>query len=297
MTIAVTGATGALGTLVIDGLLQRAAASQQAPAGSQQVPADSIVAIARSSDKAQRLRDLGVGVRIADYDDPTTLRSALVGVQKLLLISSNALQGRLTQHKAVVDAAVEAGVQHIVYTSILHAHATSNPLAPDHERTEDHIRASGLVHTFLRNGWYHENYLPTLAQAKETGAILSSAADGKVASASRGDFAAAAVAVLTGDGHEGAAYELAGDTAWTMADLARTFTEILGSPVALQPVDGDEHRRILGSAGLDAGMAAFVAAIDAAIARGDLEDGSGDLARLIGRPTTPLAQSLQPPQA
>jgi len=279
-TIAVTGSTGALGNRVIDELLQR-------------VPASRIVAIARSTAKAEPLRAKGVEVRIADYDEPATLATALQGIDRLLLISANEVGKRFPQHRAVIDAAKAAGVSYLVYTSLLNAPESDIPLAPEHVQTERYIAESGIEHTFLCNGWYHENYLMALDQVRQSGVLLTGAGSGRVSSAARDDFAEAAAIVISQDGHGGKAYELAGDEAWTQDVLAADLAAVIGSAVEVHNVGGEEYAAALKSAGVPAGTMEFLVALDEAIAGGALEDHSGDLSGLLGRPTTPLSEVLR----
>jgi NAD(P)H dehydrogenase (quinone) len=279
-TYAITGATGQLGRLVIDELLDRG------------VPAADVVAIVRSPEKAAALVDRGVAVRAGDYSKPETLPAALDGVDVLLLISGSELGQRVTQHAAVVDAAKAAGVGRIAYTSVLRADTTPLVLAPEHKATEELIRASGVPFTLLRNGWYIENYTAQIPQYLAQGAIVAAAGDGRIAAATRADFAAAAAAVLTGDGHAGAVYELGG-TAFGLKELAATVSEVTGTEVVYSAVSTSELVRILTGAGLDEGTAGFVAALDEAAERGDLDTDSTDLARLIGRPSTPLIDAVR----
>jgi NAD(P)H dehydrogenase (quinone) len=279
-TYAITGATGQLGRLVIDELLDRG------------VPAADVVAIVRSPEKAAALVDRGVAVRAGDYSKPETLPAALDGVDVLLLISGSELGQRVTQHAAVVDAAKAAGVGRIAYTSVLRADTTPLVLAPEHKATEQLIRASGVPFTLLRNGWYIENYTAQIPQYLAQGAIVAAAGDGRIAAATRADFAAAAAAVLTGDGHAGAVYELGG-TAFGLKELAATVSEVTGTEVVYSAVSTSELVRILTGAGLDEGTAGFVAALDEAAERGDLDTDSTDLARLIGRPSTPLIDAVR----
>ncbi|MEL7975786.1 SDR family oxidoreductase [Isoptericola sp. F-RaC21] len=285
MTIAVTGTSGHLGRLVVESLLAQGAA-----------PAD-VVALARSTDKVSDLAGRGVVVREADYDRPETLAPALDGVDVLVLVSGSAVGERVRQHGAVIDAAKGAGVRRVVYTSAPHADSSPLVLAPEHKATEELLAASGLSTTLLRNGWYTENYVGDVQQARETGEIAHSVGDGRVASASRADFAeAAAVVALDAqrDGaHDGAVYELSGDVAWDFDELAATAAEILGRPVTYRRLTPDEHREQLLAAGLDEGTAGFVVALDGNTRDGLLGETSGDLSRLIGRPTTPLADGLR----
>ncbi|MFI2103969.1 SDR family oxidoreductase [Isoptericola sp. NPDC019693] len=283
MTIAVTGTSGHLGRLVVESLLARGAA-----------PAD-VVALARSTDKVADLAERGVVVRDADYDRPETLAPALDGVEVLVLVSGSAVGQRVRQHGAVIDAAKGAGVRRVVYTSAPHADTSPLILAPEHKATEELLAASGLTTTILRNGWYTENYLPDVERARETGEIVASVGEGRVASASRADYAeAAAVVALAEDGaHDDAVHELTGDVAWDFDELARTAAEVLGRPVTYRRVSPEEHLEILRGAGLDEATAGFVVALDGNTRDGLLAETTGDLARLIGRPTTPLAEGLR----
>jgi NAD(P)H dehydrogenase (quinone) len=277
MTILVTGASGHYGRLAIESLLAKG------------VPASEIVAGARTPAKAE-----GLGVRVVplDYTDPTSIDTALEGVDSLLLVSSSEIGQRAAQHANAIAAAVRAGVKHLVYTSAPAATTSALILAPEHKATEEAIAASGIPATILRNAWYTENYLGTLATARETGAVLTSAGDGRVSSASRKDYAEAAAVVLSEPGHIGQVYELSGDTAWSFAEFAETAAGIIGSPVALHSVTPEEHAVALAGFGLDEGTVGFVVALDGNIRDGLLGVTSGDLSRLIGRPTTPLAAGL-----
>jgi NAD(P)H dehydrogenase (quinone) len=277
-TIAVTAATGHLGSLIVRGLAGRG---------------HRVVAIARNAAKATALSGDDVEVRVADYSDPEGWAAALAGVERLVLVSGSEVGQRVAQHTTVVEAAKRAGVEWIAYTSAPHADTTTLVLAPEHKATEEVIAASGLAWTFLRNNWYTENYVAQLGPAAESGELIGSAGSGRVASASRQDFAEAAVAVATGEGHDTAVYELAGDVAWTMDDLAAAISEVTGRPVTYRNLSHDEHVAALQKAGLDEGTARFVAALDRDIAEGALSDASGDLQRLIGRPTTPLVEGLR----
>jgi NAD(P)H dehydrogenase (quinone) len=277
--IVVTGATGQLGRLVVEGLLKK-------------VPPAEVVAAVRDPAKAAEFAARGVQVRRADYDDPASLATAFAGADKVLLISSSTPGGRLAQHEAVVTAAREAGVGHLAYTSVLAADTTKLSLAPDHQATEEIIRASGVPFTFLRNGWYTENYAQTIAQALASGSFAGSAGEGRLGGVPRIDFAEAAVEVLTGDGHEGRVYELAADEPWSYADLAAAVTAASGTPVTYQDLPIERYRQVLVGAGLPEPVAAMLADADRGIADGELASDSGDLRRLIGRPTTPLAEAV-----
>lgn len=279
-TIALTGATGQLGRLVVDVLLRS-------------TPAADVVAVVRDGAKATDLAARGVDVRVAAYESPADLRQALEGVDRLLLISASEPGRRVPQHQNVIDAALAAGVSRVVYTSAPHADSTDLILAPEHKATEEALRAAGLTYTILRNNWYTENYLGNVEPAAASGVLVGSAGTGRVASASRIDFAEAAAVALTTDGHDNATYELGGDIAWTMADLAAAIGEVTGRPVSYRDVSADEHAATLVAAGLPAGTAGFLAALDANIAGGALAGPTGELSRLIGRPTTPLVDGLR----
>ncbi|ASM73629.1 MULTISPECIES: SDR family oxidoreductase [Roseobacteraceae] len=276
MTLAVTGATGQLGRLVIADLKAKRGAGE-------------IVALARSPEKAA---DLGVRVREADYDVPETLAAALDGVDKLLLISGSEIGQRTAQHRAVIDAAKAAGVGHIIYTSLLRADTSPMSLAVEHRETEALIKASGLTYTILRNGWYTENYTGSVAGAVQAGALVGSAGDGRISSAARADYAAAAVAVLTSGDHAGKTYELAGDSAYTLTDLAIEVSAQTGKTVPYQNLPQDEYSKILVSVGLPEGFAAALASFDVDASRGALFHDGKDLSQLIGRDTTPMSKSV-----
>jgi NAD(P)H dehydrogenase (quinone) len=279
MSIVVTGATGALGRLVIDELLA-------------QVPADQVVAVVRDKDKAAGLAARGVELRIADYDAPETLTGAFRSGDRVLLISGSEVGRRVAQHTAVIDAAKAAGVAQLAYTGVLGGPDADFALADEHKVTEQLILDSGLPHTFLRNGWYTENYTANLAPVLAHGAVVANAGEGRVASATRADYAAAAAAVLVSDGHTRKAYELSGDTAWSFAEYAAEVSRVTGKDIAYNNVPAAVHQEILVGAGVPEPFAAVLVDVDAAIERGLLAGTSGDLARLIGRPTTPLATTV-----
>jgi NAD(P)H dehydrogenase (quinone) len=277
--IVVTGASGHLGRLVVEGLLKK-------------VPARSIAAVVRSPDKAKDLADRGVELRRADYSRPETLAAALTGAEKVLLVSSNEVGQRATQHAAVVDAARRAGVRFLAYTSILRAETSRLALAAEHKATEAAIRAAGVPWVLLRNGWYFENYTENIGPALEHGFIAGSAKDGRIAAAARADYAEAAVAVLTGSGHERKTYELAGERPFTVSELAAEVSRQVGRPIEYRDLPPERYEQVLTSAGVPASFAALLVDSDLGVARGDLDDSSDDLRRLIGRPTTTLVDAV-----
>jgi NAD(P)H dehydrogenase (quinone) len=257
------------------------------------VPATQIVAAVRSPEKASDLAALGVVVRKADYSDPATLASALEGVDKVLLISSNELGQRFTQHSAVIDAAKAAGVKLLAYTSVLHADTSLLALAEEHRQTEDYLRKSGVPFALLRNGWYHENYAASVPSALAHGAHFGSAGTGRISSAARADYAGAAAAVLTSsDSQAGKVYELAGDDAYTLSDFAALIAKQSGQPVVYTDLPEAEFKGALLGAGLPEEFAELLANSDAAAAKGALFDDSRQLSTLIGRGTAPLSASV-----
>ena len=279
--IVVTGANGQLGRLVIEQLLQRG------------VPASGIVAAVRNPAKAADLAARGVQLREADYGKPETLARAFAGAERLLLISSSELGARLPQHQAVIAAARAARVGQLVYTSLLHAERSPLGLAAEHRATEEAIAAAGLPHVLLRNGWYTENYLASVPAALQHGAFIGSAGAGRIASATRADYAAAAAVVLTQPIGASRVYELAGDRAYTLAELVAELNRQTGKSVRYQDLPQAEFAAALVGAGLPRPVAELLADSDAGAAKGALFDDSRQLSRLIGRPTTPLAAALQ----
>lgn len=280
--ITVTGATGHLGRLAVHALLQRGVAPS------------SITAAVRTPAKAADLAALGVQVAEADYGRPETLGPALAGTDRLLLVSGNEVGRRASGHRNVIAAAKEAGVSLVAYTSILGADTTTMELAKEHRETEDELRASGVPFVLLRNGWYTENYTAALAPTLEHGALLgASTGEGRVAPASRADYAEAAAAVLTGEGHEGRAYELAGDRAVTLPELAAIVADAAGRPVEYRALSQDDYAGVLSGAGVPEVMAVILADSDAGIDRGELTTDRDDLRTLIGRPTTPIEETIR----
>ncbi|MEY4512825.1 MAG: hypothetical protein RLZZ450_4947 [Pseudomonadota bacterium] len=277
--IVVTGASGKLGHHVVEQLLQK-------------VPASQVAVAVRNPDNAQAFAALGVQVRQADYAEPSSLGRALEGADKLLLISSNALGQRVAHHTAVIGAAKHVGVGLLAYTSILRADSSPISLAREHLATELALRASGLPFVLLRNGWYTENHTEQLGSALQQGAFVGSAKQGRIASAARADYAAAAVSVLTGEGHVNKTYELAGDSSFTMAELAAEVSRQTGKTLPYNDLPRDQYKGILLSVGLPEVLAEMLTDADESIAKGALEDSSGVLSRLIGRPTTTLAASV-----
>ncbi len=274
--IVVTGASGQLGRLVIDSLLTR-------------IPAEQIVAAVRNPERVADLAALGVQVRQADYNQPESLLRAFAGADKVLLISSSEVGQRVAQHAAVIAAAQQAKVKLLAYTSLLHADRSPLGLAAEHQQTEALLRDSGLPVVVLRNGWYTENYLASIPSALEHGVLLGSAGAGRIASAARADYAEAAAIVLTREQQAGLVYELAGDNAYTLAELAVEISRHADRTIPYQDLPQAEFQSILLGAGLPEGLAALLADSDAGASQGGLFDDSHQLTELLGRPTTSLA--------
>ena len=275
--ILVTGANGKLGQLVIDNLLKTAAPNQ-------------ITATVRNAKTASALSAKGIRVIEADYAKPETLDKAYAGIDHLLLISSSEVGQRAPQHQNVIDAAKRAGVKLLAYTSILHADKSPLGLAAEHVQTESAIRASGIPYVLLRNGWYTENYTASAHTAVARGVFIGAAGAGKIASAARADYAAAAAAVLTSsEDQAGRTYELAGDEPYTLAQLAAEISRQSGKPVVYENLTEADFKAALLGAGLPEHFAALLADSDAGASKGALFDDGHQLGKLIGRPTTPLA--------
>jgi NAD(P)H dehydrogenase (quinone) len=276
----ITGATGHLGRLVVQDLLRRG------------VPAGDITATGRDITKVKDLADRGVRVLAIDYDDAASLDAAFRGADRILLVSASEPGRRAQQHQNAIDAAARAGAGLLAYTSIANAGTTTMRLAAEHQATEAALRASGLTYVLLRNSWYVENYTAQVPAILQRGSLAGSAGDGRVSAATRADYAAAAAAVLTGDGHAGQAYELGGDEAFTLAELAAEIGTQAGQPVGYLDLPEDEYARLLAGAGLPEAAAVTLADADRGLARGDLFVDSGHLRQLIGRPATTLHDAV-----
>lgn len=277
MKIGITGATGQLGRKVIDNLEEKTATDQ-------------IVVLVRSPEKAS---DMRVEARSFDYSKPETLERGLEGVDRLLLISSSEVGKRAEQHINVIEAAKKAGVKWIVYTSLLHADTSSLSLAPEHLESEAALKESGIDYTILRNGWYTENYTASIPSALENGAFIGSAGNGKVSSATRKDYAEAAVAAILDESNKGKVFELAGDDSYTLTDLAAEISKQTDKDIPYKNLPEDEYAKILKSAGLPEFFAEAIASWDTSASKGDLFDEGHQLSKLIGRSTTPLSKAVE----
>ena len=277
MKIAVTGATGQLGNVVVEELKKR-------------VPNENIVALVRTPEKASAL---GVEVRTFDYTKPQVMLEALAGIDRLILISSNEIGQRASQHFNAIEAAGKAGVKWIVYTSLLHADSTTLNLAGEHMTTEEALKASGIDYTILRNGWYTENYTGSIRGALAGGAFIGSAGNGKISSAARADYAEAAALAITDESHMGKVYELAGDDYYTLAGLAAEISNQTGKNIPYRNLTEAEYTKILESFDIPAGLASAIASWDVSASKDDLFDDSRQLSLLLGRPTTSLSESVK----
>tara|TARA_Y100001934_G_scaffold261930_1_gene335848 strand:+ start:830 stop:1687 length:858 start_codon:yes stop_codon:yes gene_type:complete len=278
--IAITGASGQLGRLVIDELLTT-------------TPASEITALVRTPESVSDLAERGITVRQADYNEPGTLIEALKGIKKLLLISSSEVGQRAQQHQNVINAAKENGIELIAYTSILHADTSPLGLAEEHRATEAMLSESGIPFALLRNGWYSENYTAGIPAALQLGTLYGCAGDGLIASAARADYAAAAAKVFTMNNQGGKIYELSGDKAYTLAELAAEISQQTGKEIGYVNLPEADYASALEQAGLPAPLAHMLADSDTGASQGGLYDKSQTLSGLIGRPTTPIAESVK----
>ncbi|MEA5081293.1 MAG: SDR family oxidoreductase [Dysgonamonadaceae bacterium] len=277
MKIGITGATGHLGRLVVEKLKER-------------VDPKIIVALVRTPEKVS---DNAIEARRFNYDEPDNLSKSLEGIDHLLLISGSEVGKRIQQHENVIKAAKQAGVKWIVYTSLLHADKSTISLADEHRATEAALKASGIAHTILRNGWYTENYTASITASVKNGAFIGCAGDGKISSAARDDYAEAAVVVLTSVNQQGKVYELAGDKHYTLTELAAEVSRQTGIKIHYKNLTEQEYAATLTSFGMPDELAKAIAGYDAAASRNDLFDDSKQLSQLIGRSTTTLAQSIK----
>lgn len=277
--IAITGATGQLGRLAIAQILSSTPASQ-------------VVAAVRQPAKAADLAAKGVLVRHADYNDPSSLVQALAGVERLLLISSSEVGQRTSQHRNIIEAAKRQQVKLIVYTSLLRADTSPLNLASEHRETEALIKAAGIPYVILRNGWYAENHTGAIPAALAQGAVYGSAGEGRIAWATRADYAEAAAKAITGPIGASRTYELAGDTAHTLAEFAAEISRQTGREIPYRDIPAAAYADALRKAGLPEWLATGLASWDAEAARGALFDDGRELSRLIGRPTTSLAAAV-----
>lgn len=279
MKILITGATGMLGTKVVQALLER-------------VPTEQLAVSVRDPAKAERFKEQGIEIRQADYEDPASLEEAFTGIDRLLLISSQGDdETRIRQHSNVIYAAEQTGVGLLVYTSISKAETSSLPVAEVHRQTEAAIIKSGIPYTFLRNNWYVENEIPVIKNVLAGGPVLTAAESGRVGWVPRVDYAEAAAAVLASGKHINKTYELSGVPS-SYADMARELTSILGRRVIVRNVDDKTYQEVLIANGTPDVMAEFSLDIQRAIRKGDLDVESEDLPRLMGRPAISLKQSL-----
>jgi NAD(P)H dehydrogenase (quinone) len=281
MSVVVTGATGHLGRLTVEALLRRG------------VPASEVIATGRDVTGIKDLAERGVVVRRADFADQDSLAAAFTGADRLLLISASIpVEERVANHRRAIDAALAAGVSLVAYTSTLQADTAATIIGATHRATEEYLRERRVPSVLLRNGWYLENYTAQLPGILQTGAVIGAAAQGRVSAAARADYAEAAAVALTTASHGGAVYELGGDEAFTLAELAAAISTAAGKPITYTDLSAQELARVLAGVGLPADLADVLADADLGLSRGELFTDSGDLGRLIGRPTTSLADAV-----
>ncbi len=281
MSIVVTGATGQLGRLTVEALLRRG------------IPAADIIATGRDIARIKDLADRGITVRRADFADTDGLTKAFAGADRLLLISASVPVGeRVANHRRVIDAAASAGVSLVAYTSTTHADTATTVLGATHRETEEYLRDRGIPSVLLRNSWYLENYTIQLPQILQNGAVVGAAGEGRISAASRADYAEAAAVALTTEGHTGAVYELGGDESFTLTELAAAISAAARQQVTYADLPVADFAQALAAAGLPAELAQVLADADRGMNRGEMYTDSGDLRRLIGRPTVTLAEAL-----
>uniref|UniRef100_A0AAU3GYG0 NmrA family NAD(P)-binding protein n=1 Tax=Streptomyces sp. NBC_01401 TaxID=2903854 RepID=A0AAU3GYG0_9ACTN len=279
MSIVVTAASGQLGRLTVEALLARG------------VPASGIVATSRDVTRIKDFADRGVVVRRADFAEPDGLPAAFEGADKLLLISTTTVGERVANHRRAIDAAVVAGVSSVAYTSMLRADTSTTALSSSHHTTEQYLRER-VPGVMLRNGWYLENYTAQLPQVLSGGTVVGAAGQGRISAATRADYADAAAVVLTTDGHTGKVYELGADEAFTLTGLAAAISAAAGKRIDYTDLPADELARVLTGAGVPDELVHVLVDADLAMGRGEFFTDSGDLRRLIGRPTTTLAEAV-----
>jgi NAD(P)H dehydrogenase (quinone) len=281
MSVVVSGATGQLGRLTVEALLRRG------------VPASEVVATGRDTTGIKDLADRGVVVRRADFADQDSLSAAFAGADKLLLISASVpVDERVANHRRAIDAALAAGVSLVAYTSTLQADTAATIIGATHRATEEYLRERRVPSVLLRNSWYLENYTGQLPLFLRNGAVIGAVGQGRISAASRADYAEAAAVTLTTEGHIGAVYELGGDEAFTLAELAAAISAAAGKQVTYTDLPADKLAQVLTDAGLPAELADVLADADLGLSRGEMFTGTGDLRRLIGRPTTTLADAV-----
>lgn len=280
MKYLVTGATGHLGSFVVEALLKK-------------VPASELAVSVRNPEKAQHLSAQGVEVRHGDFDQPESLAAAFAGVERLLLISADGdNETRIRQHETAVQAAKNAGVQFIAYTSVAKADESTLGLAEVHRATEKAIRESGIAYSLLRNNWYLENEGGSVQAAAQGAPWVHATGSAKVGWATRSDYAYAAAAVLAGEGHDNTVYELSGKPI-TQAELAAIAGEVLGKDIPVQNVDSAAYAEIMKGAGLPDFVVSMLVDMQSAIAQGALDVESDTLEQLLGRPAQPLSEGIK----
>jgi NAD(P)H dehydrogenase (quinone) len=279
--IAITGASGGLGRRVAELVLEQADPTQ-------------VLLLTRTPDRLKDLARRGARVEKASFKNPTGLKQVLVGVERLLLISTDAIGGRVDHHRQAIAAARHAGVWHVAYTSVAQP-SSDNPslIAGEHAQTEQALRESGMDWTFLRNNLYAEGLIPAVQQAAESGLWVTNAGEGRTAYVSREDCARAAAAVLLTDGHEREVYDITGPEALTQAEIAAIAAEHAGVPIEVILQDDAEYAVDLEAAGMPAPVVELIVSFGEAVRRGFLSKVSTDVQALTGQPPRSVREVLQ----
>lgn len=280
--ILISGASGHLGSLVIKHLIE-----------SQGIAAADIIATSRDPSKLSALAAKGVETRAADFSTPSTLAAAFQGVDRLLIISTDAIGARIDQHKAAIEAAQKASVQRIFYTSMPKAETSAIIFAPEHAASEAAIKSSGLAYTIFRNGWYMENLFMSLPQIVSSGQWYTSAGDGRTGYIAREDIARAIAAGIAHPVAENITYNLNGDVGHSNHDIAALVSDITAKQIDVINLNDEQLLNGMLATGVPANFAPFLVSTNAATRAGDLDRISDDAANLSGHPLTTLKAFLE----
>lgn len=267
--IVITGAAGSFGRMVLEELKRKGIKN--------------VIAATREPEKLKDFEKAGVEVRYADFDDRQSLIPAFKGAKKLLLISTNALSGRVAQHENAIKAAKELGIKHIVYTSWGNTENSRAMVSKDHIETEKLIIESGLSYTILRNYSYAENLIPALKEAVESGVLKGAAGEGKVAFITKHDCALAAVSALIKDEEENRILELSGGHSYSYEEIAKIVGELKNKDVVYKNLTHAEYTHYLEKGGLSKEVASFYSSFDDSYKHGDMEEVTDSFAKLVGR--------------
>lgn len=281
MSIVITGASGQLARSVVDNALET-------------IEAPNLILVTRSPGDLASYEDKGAKVRFGDFEQPDSLSDAFAGGKRMLLISTDAVGDRIDQHATAIDAAGEAGVELVAYTSIVNP-VPENPafVVPDHAATEQKLRDSGLGWVFLRNSLYAEFQTASMTAAAESGVLVTNSGSGQVAYVSRDDCAAAAAAVLVSGGHAGATYDITGPESLDASARADIFSSITGKDIEVVEVDDDSYAQgVADATGMPFDAARGMASFGMATRDGYLAVVSSDFEKLTGRKPRDLRSVL-----